>query len=134
MISRIFGIIIGNWQIAVGIVALLIASHTLAYCSGRSEGRKLERAEQVQAERKARDLQDKSAGIAAGEQADNDKTISDAQKERDDAIRNSGEADRKPSAGRTVLFCDRLRRNGQPTDHIPACATSQGGSGASTER
>ena len=39
MIGNAFRLILGNWQIALGVVVLLIGSHTLAYCEGRSDGR-----------------------------------------------------------------------------------------------
>ena len=45
MIMSIVTAILARWQIALGIVALLVASHTLAYCGGRRDGREAAEAE-----------------------------------------------------------------------------------------
>ena len=39
MIMALFSGIVARWQLALGLVAALILSHTLAYCEGRSDGR-----------------------------------------------------------------------------------------------
>lgn len=45
MLMQLVNTILARWQIALGIVALLIASHTLAYCDGRRDGREVAEAE-----------------------------------------------------------------------------------------
>ena len=45
MIMSWIAAILARWQIALGVVALLIASHTLAYCDGRRGGREAAEAE-----------------------------------------------------------------------------------------
>ena len=45
MIMSIVTAILARWQIALGVVALLVASHTLAYCDGRRDGREVAEAE-----------------------------------------------------------------------------------------
>ena len=39
MISAVFSAIAAKWQLAVGILGLLILSHSLAYCKGNSDGK-----------------------------------------------------------------------------------------------
>lgn len=69
----------------------------------------------------AQDLQESSANEAAGETDASNRSIAAAQEERDNAIRQAEESDRRPSAGRNAINCQRLREAGRPTDHIPAC-------------
>ena len=45
MIMSIVTAILARWQIALGVAALLVASHTLAYCDGRRDGREAAEAE-----------------------------------------------------------------------------------------
>ena len=53
MIMSIARLILGNWQIAAGVLALLVASHTLAYCEGRSHANAKWEAKLLQAQFKA---------------------------------------------------------------------------------
>lgn len=39
MIMALFAQIAAKWQLAVGILGLLILSHSTAYCAGRSDGK-----------------------------------------------------------------------------------------------
>jgi len=45
MIMSWIAAILARWQIALGVAALLVASHTLAYCDGRRDGREAAEAE-----------------------------------------------------------------------------------------
>lgn len=47
MIMSWIAAILARWQIALGVAALLVASHTLAYCDGRRDGKEAAEAEQA---------------------------------------------------------------------------------------
>lgn len=64
MIYSIIKSILGNWQVALGAIGLLILSHTLTYCEGRSDGRESVKAELRIAEAKAAENALKAAARA----------------------------------------------------------------------
>ena len=53
MLSNIFKLALGNWRLVAGAIGLLIATHFLAYCEGRSDGRAAIKTELRAAEVKA---------------------------------------------------------------------------------
>ena len=53
MIMSIITAIMARWQIAAGVLALIIATHTLAYCEGREDGRNAAEAEAALVRQKA---------------------------------------------------------------------------------
>jgi hypothetical protein len=65
MIMALFSGIVARWQLALGLAAALILSHTLAYCDGRSDGRNAAKAEQAALERKAIETARKADQTAA---------------------------------------------------------------------
>jgi hypothetical protein len=50
MIMAFFSQIIAKWQLALGVVALLILALTLSYCEGRKDGRAIEQAKATKLE------------------------------------------------------------------------------------
>ena len=45
MLGKALKLILGNWQVALGVVLLLGVSHTYVYWDGRGDGKQIERAE-----------------------------------------------------------------------------------------
>ncbi|NVD43493.1 hypothetical protein [Qipengyuania atrilutea] len=112
MIRRAVALVAGHWQIAVGIAALLIATHLLAYCGGRSDGTNNVLAEQREAEidrqRQTREADENADSTRTLDQQEN----TDNAQERTDAI-NDG--------GRIGLNCLRLRKHYREADLPAAC-------------
>lgn len=65
MIMSIISAILSRWQIALGVVALLIASHGTAYCSGQKHGKERAEAEQAALQAKALEQARKADYIAS---------------------------------------------------------------------
>lgn len=93
MISNLFKLILGNWQIAAGVVALLIASHTLAYCKGSSDkdAQWIAKLEKAEAEAKAESAEAREeATEAANERAEEFEAQQDALRKVIDDAQDSG--------------------------------------------
>lgn len=112
MFGKAIAAVVAHWQIAVGVAALLIVTHLLAYCEGRSDGRNNVLAEQREAEidrqRQTREADKKADTTRTRDQQEN---TGNAQ-ERTDAI---------DDGGRTGLNCLRLRKHYREADLPAAC-------------
>jgi hypothetical protein len=98
MLHQILRMLMGNWQIALGVVGLLAMSHSLTYCKGRNDGAALERAKQAQVETKA---------VAKAREADS--AANTAVKETTNAVEESNQRARDASAGSPDPLGDALR-------------------------
>jgi len=93
----------------------------IAYLVGRDHGREIGRAEQAEAERKARALTEQSRGAAALEREGDIATVARGQGKRDNAINATTDSDQKPSAASNALNCERMRSAGRDVSQLPAC-------------
>lgn len=118
--------VIGNWQIVAGAALLLGASHSLAYCTGVSDGKDIKAAEYARAEREARELDAESKGIAAKEEEAATAAIDEQEQEANDAITEAGSKGIDPSAASDAIMCVRLRRTDPELYKLSACAGRAG--------
>ena len=87
--------ILGKWKLYAAILGALVATHGLAYCTGRDDGKDVERAAQAKADAKAAVKVRKADAVAgqavdtvkAGVEADNQKAR-DAAAGSDDPLRD----------------------------------------------
>lgn len=126
MLDRGLKLIVGNWQIALAILVVLIGTHSLAYCQGRTDGRAALLADQAEARAKAELVEDESEGEAAGERETDRGIITEAQEDRNDAVTTNATPGERPSATRIALQCERLRAAGTDIDQLPACRGREG--------
>lgn len=113
--------IIGHWQIAAAIAAVLVMSNTATYFIGRDHGRDSEIADQLEAERAANKLTDQSEAQAAAERETETNSISNDKGAADEAILETNSKNVKPSAASDALNCERVRRNEADLSQFPAC-------------
>ena len=112
MISNLFKLALGRWQLSLGILAALLLALSLSYCKGRSDGRAIESAKWERAAAKAQKRARKADATASDKRAADTITNTTAAKERTDAITANPDDPR--------LNCQRLRQAG--IDPPPACA------------
>lgn len=115
-LTSALGFLSGAWKW----LAICLAVAVLAFVKGCNHGRSIEQAAQARAAGVARDVADQSAGQAAQERETDRQTLGQAQKGRDDAIRNANDGGR-PGAASNALNCERLRQAGRDISGIPAC-------------
>ncbi len=98
MIMKIWGLVLGNWKIALGVIGLLLMTHTLAYCTGVGDGRDAEKIKQAEiaaeALTKAREA-DSAAGATV--------------KETTDAVEEGNQRARDAAAGSADPLGDAMR-------------------------
>jgi len=126
--------IIGNAQIAGMIAGAFVLTNGLSYCKGRSDGKDIAAVQLVTAERKARAVADEAAGTAAQEREIDRNEITQAEKDRNDAINSAPDGDAKPSAASDNLNCERLRRANADLSLFPACRGRAGAGQADPDR
>ncbi len=102
------------WYIAIAGVLLW------AWGNHREQaGYDLRGAEQMEAEREARDLSEQSRNEATKEREADTTDIGTRKQEREDAI--SGIPDERPSDATIALNCQRMREAGRDVSQLPAC-------------
>jgi hypothetical protein len=102
-----------------GIILVIVLALTLAYCSGRDDGKDAINQQIDKANTKALER-----NAAAGEKATADREAEhtkqlEVKKELVDAVNKT--PDTLPDPARIALGCERLRRQGTDTAIIPAC-------------
>lgn len=102
--------------VAAGVVILLILL-SLAYCTGRSDGKKDEVIGQQQREIETQDKVGKANEGAADRRLSDYQYSAEQQKEIEDAVRNA----KGPDDVRAQRGCVILRQQGRDTSRIPAC-------------
>lgn len=94
MIMTIINTILSRWQLSFGILAVLVLSHTLAYCEGREDGREAQKSAQaaidLKAQQKARQGDQDAAQVVEKETDDveaRNQRAKDAAADSDDPLR-----------------------------------------------
>lgn len=118
--------VLGFFRLNAVWLAVAVACLGAGYVKGCTDGRAKVRAEWVKAERKAKELADKSEGQAAAEHEADTATITEAEERRNDAITKADDGG-KPSASSVALNCERLRNAGADLSNFPACRRREGG-------
>lgn len=113
--------VLGNWQIAAGVAGAAVLVIGAAYMVGRDHGGDAARADYAAAQARANRVDDESEGIAAEEREADTRTISQAEKDRNDAIDQTPGGDERPSAVSRSADCERLRRQGTDVSRVPGC-------------
>jgi hypothetical protein len=102
--------------VAAGVVILLILL-SLAYCTGRSDGKKDEVIDQQSREIKTQGKVNDANEGAADRRVRDSRYTAEQQREIEDAVRNA----KGPDDVRAQRGCVILRQQGRDTNSIPAC-------------
>ncbi len=92
MLHQILKMLMGNWKVALGAIGLLLMSHTLAYCTGKGDGRDAEKIKQAKVEAKAL-TKAREADSAAGATV---KETTDAVEQSNQRARNAADVGLDP--------------------------------------
>ena len=110
MFGKFIATALSRWQITVGIIVLLLGSHTLAYYVGHGDGEDSTTAAIAKAEiKQQRKTRQADENADAARQTDDERNDANAQ-EREAAITRDG---------RTGLSCQRLRAAGYREADLP---------------
>ena len=96
MIMALFSGIVVRWQLALGLVAALILSHTLAYCEGRSDGRESVMAELREQEAAAKSQAWEAITTEGAKGAERAREFEQQQETLRDAIEKAENANQNP--------------------------------------
>lgn len=109
-----------RWPLIVGIVVIIGACLLLAYCTGRSDGKKNEVISQQKREIEVQQKVGTANENSASKRLDDITKLQQQQREIEDAVRNAS----SPDDMRAKRGCVILRQQGQDTSAIPACRGS----------
>lgn len=121
--------ITGSWKW----LAAIVACSALAWLHGCSQGKKIERADQLEAELGAIQVGIESAGIATQEREQDDERISTEENDREEAIEAANDSG-APSGAAVALGCERLRQARRDISKLPACAGHEARAEAAASR
>lgn len=111
-----------KWPYIAGGVVILGLVLLLAYCTGRSDGKKDEVIGQQKREIEVQTKVGNANENAAGARVEDATRLQRQQQEIEDAVRNA----KGPDDVRAQRGCVILRQQGRDTNQIPACNGSQG--------
>lgn len=120
-----------NWKIVGVILAALAVTHISAFWVGVARERASAAEVRAEAAAASAALTERSQAQASEERELDGKEIDNAQRDRDQSIKDSAADNHRPSAASNALNCERLRAEGRDINRIPACAGRAGGSQAS---
>ncbi len=112
--------IVGNWQIALAIAGAFVLYSAAVAWKSYNMGYSARSAEYADAAIEAQEEEDEAAGTMAAEEEIDTANIAAGKERSDDAIRDAGDAGKKPSDASNALNCERVRRQGQ-ISRFPAC-------------